>query len=65
VSRVVLPDLIESTSDDVYGVTVSNGYYPVTISQGVTINCFHSKYFIPQMPPDMELTPVSRTIGTN
>ena len=26
---------------------------------------FYSKYFIPQMPPDMELTPVSRTIGTN
>jgi carboxymethylenebutenolidase len=26
---------------------------------------FYSKYFIPQIPPDMELTPVSRTIGTN
>ncbi|BAY29238.1 hypothetical protein NIES2107_10790 [Nostoc carneum NIES-2107] len=26
---------------------------------------FYSKYFIPQMPPDMELTPVSRTIGSN
>ena len=26
---------------------------------------FYSKYFIPQMPPDIELTPVSRTIGTN
>ncbi|GAA6615334.1 nuclear transport factor 2 family protein [Scytonema sp. NUACC26] len=26
---------------------------------------FYSKYFIPRMPPDMELTPVSRTIGTN
>ncbi|GAA6614360.1 nuclear transport factor 2 family protein [Scytonema sp. NUACC26] len=26
---------------------------------------FYSKYFIPQMPPDMELTPISRTIGTN
>jgi carboxymethylenebutenolidase len=26
---------------------------------------FYSKYFIPQMPPDMELNPVSRTIGTN
>jgi carboxymethylenebutenolidase len=26
---------------------------------------FYSKYFIPQMPPDIELAPVSRTIGTN
>ena len=24
---------------------------------------FYSKYFIPQMPPDTEMTPVSRTIG--
>lgn len=26
---------------------------------------FYSKYFIPQMPPDMELTRLSRTIGTD
>ena len=26
---------------------------------------FYAKYFIPQMPPDMELTPLSRTIGTD
>ena len=26
---------------------------------------FYSKYFIPQMPPDIELASVSRTIGTN
>jgi carboxymethylenebutenolidase len=26
---------------------------------------FYSKYFIPQMPPDMELTQISRTIGTD
>ena len=26
---------------------------------------FYSKYFIPQMPPDTELTPISRTIGTD
>jgi carboxymethylenebutenolidase len=24
---------------------------------------FYSQYFIPQMPPDMEIVPVSRTIG--
>jgi hypothetical protein len=40
VETVVLPDRIEGTSDDVYGVAVSNGFYPVMISQGVTINCF-------------------------
>ncbi|CAN5850764.1 hypothetical protein BH10CHL1_BH10CHL1_25060 [soil metagenome] len=26
---------------------------------------FYSKYFIPQMPPDMQIVPVSRTIGSN
>ncbi|MEH2078500.1 MAG: nuclear transport factor 2 family protein [Nostoc sp.] len=26
---------------------------------------FYSKYFISHMPPDMELTPISRTIGTD
>ena len=26
---------------------------------------FYSKYFIPQMPPDTEVIPVSRTIGTD
>ncbi|MBD2058325.1 hypothetical protein H6F88_20405 [Oculatella sp. FACHB-28] len=40
VETVVLPDRLEGTSDGVYGVTVSNGFYPVMISQGATINCF-------------------------
>jgi len=26
---------------------------------------FYSKYFIPQIPPDLELVPISRTIGTD
>lgn len=26
---------------------------------------FYSKHFIPQMPPDTQMTPVSRTIGTD
>lgn len=26
---------------------------------------FYSKHFIPQMPPDTEMTPLSRTIGNN
>jgi hypothetical protein len=40
VETVVLPDRIEGTSDDVYGLTVSNSFHPVTISQGITVNCF-------------------------
>ncbi len=40
VETVVLPDSLEGTSDGVYGVAVSNSSHPVTISQGVTINCF-------------------------
>jgi hypothetical protein len=40
IETVVLPDRIEGTSDDVYGLTVSNSFHPVMISQGVTINCF-------------------------
>lgn len=40
VETVVLPDRIEGTSDGDYGLTVSHGFYPVMISQGVTINCF-------------------------
>ncbi|MBW4428642.1 MAG: hypothetical protein KME50_30495 [Nostoc desertorum CM1-VF14] len=40
VETVVLPDRIGGTSDDVHGVTVSNGFHPVMIGQGITINCF-------------------------
>lgn len=40
VETVVLPDRIEGTSDDVYGVTTSNAFYPVMISQGLVINYF-------------------------
>jgi hypothetical protein len=40
VETVVLPDRIEGTSDGDYGLTVSNSFHPVMISQGVTINCF-------------------------
>jgi carboxymethylenebutenolidase len=29
------------------------------------LRAFYSKRFIPQMPPDTEVTPVSRTIGTD
>lgn len=37
VETVVLPDRIEGTSDDVYGVTTSNAFHPVMISQGQSI----------------------------
>jgi len=40
VETVVLPDRIEGTSDGVYGVTTSNAFYPVMISQGITVNYF-------------------------
>ncbi|MUG93883.1 hypothetical protein F7734_16295 [Scytonema sp. UIC 10036] len=40
VETIVLPDRIEGTSDGVYGVTVSNGFYSVMLGQGVTVNCF-------------------------
>jgi hypothetical protein len=40
VETIILPNRVEGTSDGVYGVAVSNGFYPVMISQGVTINCF-------------------------
>lgn len=46
VETVVLPDRIEGTSDDVYGVTVSNGVYPVMISQSLTINKLYRKLAI-------------------
>ena len=40
VETVVLPDRIEGTSDGDYGLTTSNSFHPVMISQGVTINYF-------------------------
>ena len=40
VETVVLPDRIEGTSDGVYGLTTSNAFYPVMISQGLVINYF-------------------------
>lgn len=40
VETVVLPDRIEGTGDGGYGVTTSNAFYPVMISQGLAINYF-------------------------
>jgi hypothetical protein len=40
VETVVLPDRIKGMGDGDYGVTTSNAFYPVMISQGLAINCF-------------------------
>lgn len=40
VETVVLPDRIEGTSDGDYGVTTSNAFHPVMISQGLAIKYF-------------------------
>ena len=40
VETVVLPDGLESTSDGVYGLMLSNGLYPVMVSSGITIKFF-------------------------
>ncbi|NJP18260.1 MAG: ester cyclase [Hydrococcus sp. CRU_1_1] len=57
-------------TEDTLATMVEDAYVnqiPVTIG-GVgkpALREFYSKYFIPQMPPDTELTPISRTIGTD
>jgi hypothetical protein len=40
VETVVLPDRIEGTSDGDYGLTTSNAFHPVMISQGLAIKYF-------------------------
>jgi carboxymethylenebutenolidase len=58
------------STEDALATMVENAYVnhiPV-MTGGVgkpALREFYSKYFIPQMPPDIELAPVSRTIGTN
>ncbi|MBV9386073.1 MAG: ester cyclase [Chroococcidiopsidaceae cyanobacterium CP_BM_ER_R8_30] len=57
-------------TEDTLATMVENAYVnhiPV-MTGGVgkpALREFYSKYFIPQMPPDMELTQISRTIGTD
>ncbi len=58
------------STEDALATMVKNAYVnhiPV-MTGGVgkpALREFYSKYFIPQMPPDIDLAPVSRTIGTN
>lgn len=40
VETVVLPDRIEGTGDGDHGVTTSNAFYPVMISQGLAVKYF-------------------------
>jgi len=55
---------------DTLETMVSDAYvnHIPTLTGGVgkeALAAFYSKRFIPQMPPDTEMTPVSRTIGTD
>jgi hypothetical protein len=55
-------DTLETMVDDAYvdHVPVLTGG-----SGQAELRQFYSTHFIPKMPPDMEMTPVSRTIGTD
>jgi len=58
------------STEDALATMVEDAYVnhiPV-MTEGVgkpALREFYSKYFIPQMPPDIDLAPVLRTIGTN
>src|SRR5437588_1894601 len=55
-------DTLETMVEDAYVDHVS----VLTGGSGqAELRQFYSTHFIPQMPPDMEMTPVSRTIGTD
>jgi len=57
-------------TDDTLATMVADAYVnhiPV-MTGGVgleELRIFYSKHFIPQMPPDTEMVPISRTIGTD
>ena len=55
-------DTLETMVDDAYvdDVPVLTGG-----SGQAELRQFYSTHFIPKMPPDMEMTPVSRTVGTD
>lgn len=57
-----LEDTLATMVEDAY----VNGIPVMTGGVGKpAVREFYSKYFIPQMPPDIELTQISRTIGTD
>jgi carboxymethylenebutenolidase len=55
-------ETLKTMVDDAYvdHVPVLTGGYGQAELRG-----FYSTHFIPKMPPDMEMTPVSRTVGTD
>jgi carboxymethylenebutenolidase len=58
------------STDDTLATMVEDAYVdhiPVLTggSGQAELRQFYSTHFIPKMPPDMELTPVSRTVGTD
>jgi carboxymethylenebutenolidase len=63
-------EFVTHNTEDALATMVEDAYVnniPV-ITGGVgkpAVGEFYSKYFIPQIPPDTELTPISRTIGTD
>ncbi|RCJ21430.1 hypothetical protein A6770_30325 [Nostoc minutum NIES-26] len=63
-------EFVAHNTEDALGTMVEDAYVnniPV-MTGGVgqpALHEFYSKYFIPQMPPDTEMTPLSRTIGTD
>jgi carboxymethylenebutenolidase len=57
-------------TDDTLATMVEDAYvnHVPVLTGGVgreRLREFYSTYFIPQMPPDTEMTPISRTIGDN
>ena len=63
-------EFVTHNTEDTLATMVENAYVnhiPV-LTGGVgrdELREFYSKHFIPQMPPDTEMTPISRTIGNN
>jgi carboxymethylenebutenolidase len=63
-------EFVTRSTEDVLATMVEDAYVnniPVMIGGmgKAALGEYYSKYVIPQMPPDFELVPISRTIGTN
>ncbi len=63
-------EFVTHNTEDTLATMVEDAYVNVipVMTGGVgqpALREFYSKYFILQMPPDTELTPISRTIGTD
>ena len=61
-------EFVTRSADEAVGTVAEDAYvnHVPVLTGGVGRNGmreFYARYFIPQMPPDMEMIPVSRTIG--